>query len=65
MVLDTPVEFLRLAVLGVTAWLEPDTAAFEAEDPGENGYWPIRNGGEDIFTRTSPKLPSPQSVDPR
>ena len=46
----------------VTTWLE---LVFKEAEPGENGYCPIWKGGENIFTRTSPNLPSPQIVEPR
>ncbi len=40
-------------------------AAVEAAEFGENGYWLTWKGGDCSFTRTSPKLPRPQIVEPR
>ena len=57
---------VALAVLKTTARervSEPEV--FRLGLPGENGYWPSWNGGEYIFTRTSPNLPRPQIVEPR
>ena len=62
MVRATLADLLRLAGGAVTTWLE---LVFNMAEPGENGYWLIRKGGEDSFTRTSPKLPSPRIVEPR